>query len=193
VGSDGFSLGTKRAKVIHVDGKATEIVGVLPQGFEMPRLQAADVLVPESLDVAAQRRADPGRPLWAFARLKPGVTPGQAKAQLEPLFNDSLRLASARFRKEVHHTVRPLRDRQFHDVHRAAWILFGLMTAMLLTVSANIASLLMARRAGRQQEMAVCTALGASRFRRLQGAILETFILSGSVHENHFGATIMGD
>jgi hypothetical protein len=51
----------------------------------------------------------------------------------------------------------------------------------------------MARRAGRQQEMAVCTALGASRFRRLQGAILETFILSGSVHENHFGATIMGD
>ncbi len=165
-------------KVIRIDGKATEIVGVLPEGFEMPRLQAADVLLPESLDVAAQRRADPGRPLWAFARLKPDVTPEQAKAQLEPLYDYSLRLAPAPFRKEVRYTVRPLRDRQFHDVHRAAWILFGLMGAVLLIASANIASLLTARRAGRQHEMAVRTALGASRSRLLQGAILESFILS---------------
>lgn len=166
-------------KIIRIDGKATEIVGVLPDGFEMPRLQAADILLPESLDVAAQRRADPGRPLWAFARLKPGVTPEQAKAELEPLYHYSLQLAPAPFRKEVHYTVRPLRDRQFHDVHRAAWILFGLMTAVLLIVCANIASLLTARRAGRQHEMAVRTALGASRFRLLQGAVLESFILSG--------------
>lgn len=165
-------------KIIRIDGKATEIVGVLPEEFEMPRLQPADILLPESLDVAAQRRADPGRPLWAFARLKPGVTPEQAAAQLEPLYDYSLRLAPAPFRKEVHYTVRPLRDRQFHDVHRAAWILFGLMSAVLLIVCANIAGLLTARRAGRQHEMAVRTALGASRFRLIQGAILESFILS---------------
>lgn len=165
-------------KVIRIDGKATEIVGVFPESFEMPRLQSADLLLPESLDVAAQRRADPGRPLWAFARLKPGVTPEQAKLQLEPLYEYSLRLAPAPFRKEVRYIVRPLRDRQFHDVHRAAWILFGLMVAVLLIVSANITSLLTARRAGRQHEMAVRTALGASPSRLLQGAILESFILS---------------
>jgi predicted permease len=167
-------------KVIRVDGNATEIVGVLPQGFEMPRLQAADVLMPESLDVAAQRRADPGRPLWAFARLKPSVTPEQAKAQLEPLFEYSLRLAPPPFRKEVHYTVRPLRDRQFHDVHRAAWILLALVMAVLLIASANVASLLTARRAGRQHEMAVRTALGAGRCRLLQAAILESFLLSAA-------------
>jgi predicted permease len=165
-------------KMIRIDGVATEIVGVLPQDFEMPRLQTADVLLPESLDVAAQRRADPGRPMWAFARLKPGVTPEQAKAQLEPLFQYSLRLAPAPFRKEVHYTVRPLRDRQFHDVHRAAWILLGLVMAVLLIACANVASLLAARRAGRRHETAVRAALGASRSRLLQAAILESFVLS---------------
>ena len=180
-------------KIISIDGKPTEIVGVLPQNFEMPRLQTADVLLPESLDVAAQRRADPGRPMWAFARLKPRVTPEQAKVQLEPLFAYSLRLAPAPFRKEVHYTVRPLRDRQFHDVHRAAWILLGLVMAVLLIASANVASLLRARSAGRQHEMAVRSALGASRMRLLQQAMLEAFVLSatGAVAGVLFAAALL--
>jgi hypothetical protein len=107
-------------KLIRIDGHATEIVGVLPKDFEMPRLQAADVLLPQALDVAAERRADPGHPMWAFARLKPGVSIGQAKAELGPLFEYSLRLAPAPFRKEVQLQVRSLRDRQVHDVRLAA-------------------------------------------------------------------------
>ena len=165
-------------KLIRIDGNPTEIIGVLPENFEMPRLQVADVLLPESLDIAAQRRADPGRPMWAFARLKGGVTPEQAKAQLQPLFEYSLRLAPAPFRKEVHYTVRALRDRQFHDVHRAAGILLALVLAVLLIAVANVASLLAARRAGRQREMAVRAALGANRSRLLQTAMLESFVLS---------------
>ncbi len=46
-------------KLMRIDGHATEIVGVLPKDFEMPRLQAADVLLPQALDVAAQRHAEP--------------------------------------------------------------------------------------------------------------------------------------
>jgi predicted permease len=167
-------------KIVKIDGKSTQVIGVLPADFEMPRLQSADVLMPEALDVAAQRRADPGRPLWAFARLKPGVTTEQAKAQLEPLFDYSLELAPAAFRKEVHYTVRPLRDRQFHDVHQAAGILFGLVMAVLLIACANVASLLTARRAGREREMAVRAALGAGRLRLLQQAVIESLALTAA-------------
>ena len=166
-------------KLIRIDGKATEVIGILPSDFEMPRLQSADLLVPEALDVAAERKADPGHPLWAFARLKARVTPEEAKAQLEPLFEYSLRLAPAPFRKEVHYAVRPLRDRQFHDVHRAAWILLGLVMAVLLIACANVASLMKARRASREREMALRNALGAGRMRLLQQAITESLVLSG--------------
>lgn len=165
-------------KTIRIDGIPTEIVGVLPRDFEMPRLQSADVLLPEALDVAAQRRANPGRPMWAFARLKPGITVSQAKAQLEPLFQYSLNQAPPQFRKEVHYTVRPLRDRQFHDVHRAAWILLGLVMAVLLIACANVASLLIARRASREHEIAIREALGAGRMRLIQQAVAESFVLS---------------
>jgi putative ABC transport system permease protein len=167
-------------KMVNIDGKSTEVIGVLPASFEMPRLQPADVLVPEALDVAYERKANPGRPLWAFARLKPGVTPAQAKAQLEPLFNYSLELAPAPFRKEVRYTVRPLRDRQFHEVHQAAWILFGLVMAVLLIACANVASLLTARRAGRERELAVRAALGAGRMRLLQQAVVESSALTAA-------------
>lgn len=61
-------------KVIEIDGSPVRVVGVLPKDFEMPRLQAADVVVPRAIDVAAQHTVNRGIrwPMWAFARLKPG-------------------------------------------------------------------------------------------------------------------------
>ena len=167
-------------KLIRIDGHTTEIIGVLPKDFEMPRLQAADVLLPQALYVAAERRADPGHPMWAFARLKPGVSIEQAKAELGPLFEYSLRLAPAPFRKEVQLQVRSLRDRQVHDVRLAAWVLLGLVMAVLLIACANVTSLLLARGASRERELAVRSALGASRMRLLRQALTEAFTLSAA-------------
>jgi len=164
--------------LMRIDGHATEIVGVLPEDFEMPRLQAADVLLPQALDVAAQRHADPGHPMWAFARLRPGMSIEQARAELEPLFQYSLRLAPAPFRKEVHLEVRSLRDRQIHDVRLTAWILLGLVMAVLLIACANVTSLLIARGASRERELAVRSALGASRMRLVRQALTESLVLS---------------
>ncbi len=165
-------------QLMRIDGHATEIVGVLPKDFEMPRLQATDVLLPQALDAGAERHADPGHPMWAFARLKPGVSIDQAKAELEPLFEYSLRLAPAPFRKEVHLQVRSLRDRQVNDVRLAAWVMLGLVTAVLLIACANVTSLLMARGASRERELAVRSALGASRMRLVRQALTESLTLS---------------
>jgi putative ABC transport system permease protein len=165
-------------RLVSLEGKPVRVIGVLPQDFEMPRLQAMDVMMPEALDVAAQRKADPGQPMWAFARLKPGVTVEQAKEALQPVFEYSLKLAPGPFRKEVHLQVRSLRDRQVHEVRLVAWVLFGLVIAVLLIACANVTSLLMARAAGRERELAVRSALGASRARLVRQALTESMVLS---------------
>jgi predicted permease len=167
-------------KTIDLDGKPVRVVGVLPKEFEMPRLQAADVLLPMAMAEAMDRESNSGigAPKRVFARLKPGVSVEQARAELEPLFVQTQKWIPAEIRNNFKLKVRSLRDRQMQDVRVQAWVLLCAALAVLLIACANVASLLMARGAVRQRELAVRSALGASRARLAGQALTEALLLS---------------
>ncbi len=165
------------SKTISLGNDTTQIIGVLPADFEMPTLRSADILLPQALDEEQQRRSAPGAVLRTFARLKPGITISQAVAALQPWFEQAVLGAPAEFRKEIHLSVRTLRDRQVRDVRLASWILLGSVLAVLLVACTNVANLLLARATGRERELAVRAALGASRARLARQAFTESVLL----------------
>jgi predicted permease len=167
-------------KTIMVDDHPLRIIGVLPQDFEMPRLQLADIVLPAQMDVAAQHTVNSGigLPMWAFARLKPGVSVQQAREELLPLYQHTQQWIPKEIRQDFHLQVRSIRDRQMQEAYQVAWVLLGAVFAVLLIACANVASLFSARGLARERELAVRSALGASRSRLMRQTLTEAWLLA---------------
>jgi predicted permease len=161
---------------LDVDGSPCEVIGVLPPSFKFLWTDPA-VLLPLQLNRGDVRVGEFS--YRGIARLEPGVTLEQANADLArmiPLTFDRFPLYPG-FTREMFHeakmgpNVRLLSEDLIGDVGRVLWILVGTVGIVLLIACANVANLFLVRSEGRQQELAIRAALGASRS-RIAGELL---------------------
>ena len=162
-GGDPKAVGT----ILRVNGEARRIVGVMPPGFHFP-LPADQLWLPLTIDPA---HLEPGNFNYsAVGRLRPGATPARAARELSALvwripeiYGDAQ--ISRGMIKSAKLTVLaiPLRDDVVGKIERVLWLLLGSVSCILLIACANVANLFLVRAEGRQREVAVRTALGATR------------------------------
>jgi predicted permease len=173
---DRFS-GSKGAvgKVLTLDGANYTIVGVMPPGINLGGM--IDVCTPI-------RQADPlivnDRRTHAFvaiARLKPDATMAQAEADMSAV-QKNLGELYPKFNQGLGAGVVPLKNALVDDVSGTLLMLLGAVGLVLLIACANVASLLLARAAGREKEFAIRAALGARRARVVGQMVMESVLLS---------------
>ena len=157
-----------------IDGRQTEVIGVLPASFKFLRTRAAIVL-PMPLDVNAPRGISFG--FQALARMNPGVTVAQANADVARMIS---LLPPVFARLELRPNVRPLATEVIRNVGQILWILLAAVGVVLLIACGNVANLFLVRAEGRHQELAVRTALGASRGRIARALLSESVVLAAA-------------
>jgi predicted permease len=158
---------------ITLDGMSYEIVGVMPAGF--PLSGDFDMWAPLAVESPlAQGRLHPT--MRAFGRLKPGVPLERAQAEVTALAADF----AARYPEDRYKTFKltTFLDFEVGDTRESLWILAAAVACLLLIACSNVASLLLARGAGRVREMAVRAAVGASRAALIRQMLVESTALA---------------
>jgi putative ABC transport system permease protein len=160
-------------KTILLNAEPYQVTGVLPEWYQGD--PPADLYLPEQFDPNSNNQ---GHIYLVAGRLAPGASSGSAQAELK-VIADRYRAAHPDFTDKTETVgVIPLRVAIGGEVQLALLILAGAVCFVLLMACANVANLLLARAAGRHRELAIRTAIGATRWQIVRQLLTESMLLA---------------
>ena len=169
-------------ETLRIDGISRRVIGVMPTGVRFPYMDTQFV-TPVTFKGGDATEAWQDFDLRTFGRLNPGVTPAQAQGELRRLQRLLLPLFPWRMPDvwAANMTAVPLLEAEVGEMRPRLLLLFGAVGLILLIACANVANLMLARAAGREREIAVRSALGATGSRLVRQLLSESVVLGGVV------------
>ncbi len=165
-------------RTVLLDGQPTTVAGILPPGFRFHR--QVDLFVPLDpfADQLFMRERANHSGTSVIGRLKPGVTIAAARAQMTAI-GRRLEQEYPKDNAGLGVNVVPLRERMAGGARATLFLLLGAVGMVLLIACVNVANMLLARSFGRAREMAIRTALGATRWSLTRQLLVESLVLAG--------------